>query len=313
MSAEKSAKARKRPRVSLRQFRQTATNGIGSYGSFTKEVTSLVWSERRLFGKLVAVFVIVSFVVTGLVPQQDYRMVSDELTGATGGGPLDTVILYGGMVTGSIGMEVSGLAPQYGLFLMGVLWLVTVWLVRQRLLGSPVQVRDGLYSGLAPLITTALLVGLAVVQLLPFAIGALLLSAGISSGLLQGMLAPAFFAVVVAGLASVSVYWLSATVISLIVATLPGTYPMAAHKLARSIVSGRRLTVIGRIAWLAGLVFALSVMLLVPAILLDSLIRSEQLPLVPVMLQVVTGISVVFAATYVYMLYRKMIDEESTA
>lgn len=289
---------------------------VPGYITLTKQVGEKIWQEKRLFAKLLTLYVLVNLLLVGLVPQEDYRAVSDELSAFAGtnagGGFVATMLLYGATASGSIGVDISGLSPQYGAAVAAGFWLVTIWLLRQRLSGKAVQLRDGLYSAMAPLISSALLMALGAIQLLPLAAGMLVFSAALSSGLLQGALVWVG-AVAVLGLGLLSLYWLSATALSLIVVTLPGTYPLVAHRLARDIVAGRRAVIIGRLAWLAVMILVLSIVLLIPAILVDNTVRSEWLPLVPFMLQVFSASAVIGGATYMYLLYRGVIDGKEAA
>jgi hypothetical protein len=113
-----------------------------------------------------------------------------------------------------------------------------------------------------------------------------------------------------------SLYWMSSTFIALVVVTLPGMYPWQAIKTAGDLVIGRRLRILWRLLWL-GFTIALSwVVVMVPVILFDAWLKGvlpalEWLPLVPVALLALSSLTVIWAASYVYLLYRKVVDDDA--
>ena len=54
------------------------------------------------------------------------------------------------------------------------------------------------------------------------------------------------------------------------------------------------------------------IFVLVPAILLADALPWKWLPIVPLVAQLLSGMSIMFAASYVYLLYRRMLDAAPT-
>jgi hypothetical protein len=91
-------------------------------------------------------------------------------------------------------------------------------------------------------------------------------------------------------------------------------YPLRAIRTAGDLVVGRRIRIMLRIVWLllfTALVWALVMM---PIILLDAWLKGafpaiSWLPVVPIMLLVMGTITVVWISSYVYLFYRRIVDD----
>lgn len=124
--------------------------------------------------------------------------------------------------------------------------------------------------------------------------------------------------VTVAGLllGLLSVYWLVGSFMALVIVTLPGMYPLQALKTAGDLVVGRRIRILLRLLWLVFTLALLWLVTMVPLILFDAWIKGvfpkiSSAPLVPVGLLLVSSMTIVWAATYVYVFYRKVVEDES--
>jgi hypothetical protein len=113
-----------------------------------------------------------------------------------------------------------------------------------------------------------------------------------------------------------SLYWLTSTLFALIVVTLPGTYPFKALRIAGDMVVGRRVRLLVRVLWMLVVLAVAWFIVLVPFILLDTWLKGmwptiEWVPIIPVVLLIVSSISVMWVASYVYLLYRKVIEDDA--
>ena len=202
-------------------------------------------------------------------------------------------------------------------FIFVLSWLVTVWILRSRLAGHKVKLRDALYNAGAPIISTILVVGLILVQLLPALIALILFSAAVATQFLANPFAAIIFALVAGGLLLLSLYWLVGSVVALVVVTVPGMYPMKAVQVAGDLVTSRRLRVIFRILWCLVVVLLFFGITMIPIIILDNLLKnvwqvvSLDIPIVPVTLMVVSSIAVIFVASYIYLFYRHLVSREA--
>lgn len=288
---------------------------LPGYVSFAVSTAREVWRFRRTFAILLVLYVCAAFVLIGLSQQDQYRSVTDavgEANAQGGGNVVDTatqlVGLLGASVTGAFNASLTDIQQFYLVGLYVMLWLVIVWLLRQLLAGNRVRVRDGLYNAGAPLIASLCVFALMLVQALPGALGILVFSIATQDGTLQGGVAAMCFGVVAVLLLVLSLYWLASSFLALIIATLPGTYPMKAIRGASELALGRRTQLLLRLLWLVLLLLIVWAVILTPAILLDLWIKVSWLPIVSVAMQLAVGISFVYGVSYVFLLYRGMID-----
>jgi hypothetical protein len=121
------------------------------------------------------------------------------------------------------------------------------------------------------------------------------------------------FAITVATLV---LYWITSTLIALVVVTLPGMYPFRALKVSGDLVMGRRLRIMYRWLW-AGLVVVLAwAVVMIPVILLDTALKStwpsiQNVPIVPYIGALMSSATVIWLAAYVYLLYRRIVDDDA--
>lgn len=315
------------PQTPHKSFRRTYQRDyiraleLPSYVGFTAEVWRTLWRYKATFGMLIAVYAVLSGLLVGLASQPMYVQLS-ELLRSTGGevfggnigklGEAGVLLMTG--LSGGINANLTEAQQLISVLLILFTWLTTVWLLRAFLAGHTPRLQDGLYNAGAPVIPTFLLALLLFVQLIPAAIALIGISAAIPTGLIsQGVEAMLFWTVVLL-LMVLSVYFITSTLFALIVVTLPGMYPLQALKTAHELVIGRRLRIMLRIIWVAVTILCIWVLILIPTILFDAWLKGivpaiEWLPIVPVMLLLVSSASVVWAASYIYLLYRKVVDD----
>jgi hypothetical protein len=173
-----------------------------------------------------------------------------------------------------------------------------------------------LYSAGSPILATFLVGLLFLVQLIPLALAVIGYSTAVSVGLLTGGIEAMLFWAVALLLGGLSLYWMTSTFIAMIVVTLPGMYPMDAIRTAGDLVVGRRLRILLRILWMLVIAAIVWVVTMVPIILLDTWLKNllpalQWMPIVPVVLLVMSTLSVLWAASYVYVLYRRIVDDDA--
>jgi hypothetical protein len=264
------------------------------------------------------VYLVVSTVAVGVASQSNYTDLTaalDELGPQLLGGSIDALtqsasLLGLAMLGGLTGSQ--GQAQVWTSAVLGVLfWLIVVWTLRALFAGNKIKVRDAFYNAGAPMIPTTLLVLLLAVQLLPGAIGVAVYTAITSGEVINGGVESMVFAVVAALLCLLSLYWASATLIALVVVTLPGTYPMVAIRAAGDVASGKRVAVMLRTAWVLVPLSLLWVIVLLPVLLLDQHVRISWLPMVPIAIQMIAALGALYVSTYFYVLYRRLIHEQT--
>lgn len=286
---------------------------LPGYLRYAREVWSMLWNQKQLFSRLVIV-AWVSFMLVSLVAEQaQYAILSEATHGAVVGlengyrALIATGVMFASLLSGSLLSALDEGQHAYRAVLFLFLWLVTVWLLRHLMAGTAVKVRDGLYNAGAPLISTLLIALIGVMQLLPLALVAALfaalLNAGVSHFLVVGSM------IIASIILSVStIYWLAGTFFAAIIATIPGTYPITALRSARRAVAGYRRTVLLRLLWLVFAVFAAYAFVMLPLLYIDAALGIVSPFLIVSLSHLLGTVSALYAFTYIYMLYRKIID-----
>jgi hypothetical protein len=264
-----------------------------------------------------------SGLLVGIASQSTYTQLAELLRTTSGEvfegsvgkvGEAGLLLLTG--LSGGINPAMSETQQLMSGLLVLLVWLTTVWLLRAFLAGHSPRLKDGFYNAGAPFIPTLLLGLVLILQLIPAGIAAIGVSAAIPTGLVSEGIESMLFWVVVFLLVLLSLYWVTSTLLALVVVTLPGMYPLRALKSAHELVVGRRPQIVLRIVWLLVITMVLWALVLIPIILLDAWLKGmwpviDWLPVVPVALLIASTASVVWAASYVYLLYRKVVDDDS--
>jgi hypothetical protein len=269
-------------------------------------------------------YALFSGLMVGIASQSTYTQLGGLLRTTSGdifkgniGQVSEAGVLLMASLSGGLNPNLTEGQQILGGLLVIMVWLTTVWLLRAFLAGRRPGLRDGLYNAGAPIIPTILVSLMLVVQLIPIAIAAIGVSAATSSGLLSGGVEAMLFWVVVFLLTLLSLYWVTSTLIALVVVTLPGMYPMQALKTAGELVVGRRFRILLRMLWMVVASMLLFVLIMIPVILFDAWLKGllpalDWLPLVPLSLLVVSSMTIVWSASYVYLLYRKVVDDDAS-
>lgn len=292
---------------------------------FIIEVNQMLLKQWRLFLPLFVIYIALYAVLVGIGSQGIYDELSASLTEAGGslfdgawGAISQSGLTLLALVTTGINEDLNAAQRIFAVLLGLMAWLTIVWLLRNVLAGNKVKLRDGLYNSGSPILAT-LVVGLVIVlQLLPVALAAVGYSAAVSSGLLEnGGVESMMFWVAAVLLGVLSLYWISSSLFAMVIVTLPGMYPFKALRTSRRILIGRRVKFLFRFIWMVLFVLAVWVFVLVPVILLDGWIKSvwEQIaavPIVPTALLLVGTFTVFWVSTYIYLLYRKVVDNDQS-
>lgn len=300
---------------------------LPGYWSLLKTTASTLWAYKSMMIPIVILYAALTFIFLGIISQQIYTTLSDTLHTTSGDifksgvskiGEAGLLLVTG--VTGNFSAtpspEQQSLRQIYGILIGLLIWLTTVWSLRAFLAGQRPRFRDALYNAGAPLVATFLVLFVVAVQLLPAALGALVISAGVTSGLMSSGVEAMLIFVSAGLLIVVSLYWVTSSFIALVVVTLPGKYPMQAIRTAGDLVIGRRLRILLRMIWLGFCMAVVWAIVMIPIILVDAWIKGlwsaiSWLPVVPVAFLLMSSLSVVFVSAYVYLLYRRIVDDDA--
>jgi hypothetical protein len=296
------------------------------YIAFTHYVQKTLWSNKKVFIFVVLAYAVITVAVMNLSSEDLYAQmretVNESNTGLFNGfwGEISkTGLLLIAGVTGSFNGSPTATQSQTQVYLviLGLMtWLTTVWLLRAILTGRKPKMRDGLYNAGAPIVPTFLVATVIVLQLLPLALALFGYNSAVASGLLEGGVEAMMFWSVAALLAILSLYWITTTLIALVVVTLPGMYPMQALRTAGDLVVGRRLRILMRVLWMALCVVLAWALIVIPIMLFDAWLKSvwsaiAWLPLVPLTWLVMGAITVIWIAGYIYLLYRRIVEDDA--
>lgn len=296
---------------------------LPSYTAFSHSVTRFILVHKKTLLLLALLYAAFYAILVGVGSQETYSLLGSYFEGTTGGsfqeiigtvwgvGALIATVSFSGLTE-----EQTALQSVFSLFLFAMLWLTVVWLVRNTLAGKKVKLRDGLYASGAPLFATIAVLGLIVLQLIPIGLAALGYNAAVATGLLSGGVEAMLFWIVAVLLFIISAYWVLSSLFAIVIITIPGTYPLWALHTSSKLVSGRRLRIAGRLLWMGLMVAATWVLALLPAVLLDALLRQVMpsvswLPIVPLVVLLLTAWSALWVSVYIYLLYRKVVDSEN--
>ncbi len=316
----------RRPHRSLRLTRRrdyVRSLKLPGYWAFSFYVFNILKKQKKLFILLALVYSSITILLIGLGSKDTYDTILSAINTTNQevfSNGFDAITQAGAvfitLFTGGVGSTVTEGQQIYSSIIVLLTWLTTVWLLRNILAGNKVKLRDGLYNASAPLLSTIMIALLMIVQLLPIALALIGYSAATTTGLLSNGVEAMMFWVVAGLLGVLSIYWLTSTFMALVVVTLPGMYPMRAINVAGDLVVGRRFRILLRLIWaVVGVIIAWAV-ILIPLIMLDTWIKTtttnfDWLPMVSIMILIMSSLTVVWLASYIYLLYRKVMDDDA--
>ena len=318
-----------KPRNPHQSFRRTYQRDyvrsleLPGYFAFAAYVGRTLWKYKKTFGMLVLVYALTSGVLVGMASQSTYsqlsemiRTTSGDLFAGNAGKVGEAGLLLGAGLAGGINPNLGEAQQLLSGLLVLLAWLTTVWLLRAFLAGHTPRLLDGFYNSGSPLVPTIMLSLLLMLQLVPAALAAIGISAAMPTGLISEGVEAMLFWTVALLLVVLSLYWVTSTLIALVVVTLPGMYPLHALKTAHELVVGRRLRIVLRIVWLFVFTLVMWALIMIPIILIDSWLKGvwqavSWVPIVPFALLFASSASVVWAASYIYLLYRKVVDDDA--
>jgi hypothetical protein len=316
----------RRPHRSFRLTRRRDYNRslqVPGYIAFTHEVNQTLRKYRKPFLFLILFYGIGSALLVGIASQENYTTLTDTLR--TSGsevfqGDLNQVGQAGAVLltiaTTGLTDNVTEVQQIYGGILALLVWLTTVWLLRNLIAGHKVKLRDGLYSAGAPIVPTVLVSLVLMAQLVPIGIATIGYVAASSTGLLNGGVEAMLFWIGAGLLVVLSLYWLTTTFFALIIVTLPGMYPMQALRTAGDMVVGRRIRILLRMIWMGLCILIGWAVVMIPVILFDAWIKGlifeiQWLPIIPITFLILSISTVIWAASYIYLFYRKVVDDDA--
>lgn len=317
---------RRRPHRSFRLTRRrdyVRSLALPGYWKFTAYVGRVLRVHMKLFGLLTLIYAVLTVALVGVTSEETYSELTDVIRASgnqavsSGWGAVEQAsVVFLSAISGGLSVEADASQQAYAGLIGLLTWLTTVWLLRAILAGQRPRLRDGLYNAGAPIVPTFLISLVLIVQLLPLALVGLGYGAATASGLLEGGVEAMLFWLASALLVALSLYWATSTLLALVVVTLPGMYPMQALRTAGDLVVGRRVRILLRLLWVGVLVLVLWALIMLPLIMADTWLKAAMpatawMPIVPGVLLILSSATVIVVATYVYLLYRKVVEDDA--
>lgn len=313
---------KRRPHRSFQRTRRrdyVRSLDMPGYFAFSAYVIKTLLSQKRLFGFMALFYIIAGIVLVGLASQDAYGQLSTLLdqTASNWDAVGKAGLLLLTTMSGGLNTSFTEVQQVYSALLFLLIWLAVVWSLRVVLAGNKPKLRDALYNSGAPIVSTAIVLLIVVVQLLPIALSVVIVSVASSTGMFDSPTMSIIVSMVAAGLGVLSLYWVTSTIIALVIVTLPGMYPWRAIQTAGDLVIGRRIRILLRLCWMLVCALLFSAAVLLPVILIDRALKHalpviEWLPIVPVIMALVSAAILMWSAAYVYLLYRKIVEDDAS-
>ena len=283
----------------------------------------LIFKNWKLFLPLIILSIVLSVTFVGLMSEATYRQfqnVLDQTSEQMGTGDIGNVakaalLLVSTITTGGLSGESSEAAMVFAVLIFLIIWLTTIFILRHRLAGHKIKLRDALYNAMTPLVSTFLVFVVALIQCIPLFIMVVVHSAAVQTEFLSTPFYALVFFIFAALMVLLSGYLLSSSLIAFVAVSAPGLYPMRALDTASDLMAGRRVRFLLR---LIALFFALAVMwviVMLPLITFDLVMKNfewtEGIPFVPICLLVMTCFTGVYITTYMYLYYRFMLGYDT--
>ncbi len=296
---------------------------IPGYWSLTAQTIKIIWNNKAIFLGTVFLFALLALLTSSVMSQDAYSQLKELIFEVRDEGVVGTSVATFSLFLGVLNNNFSGSlnsadasTQMAGLSIGLFTWLTTIWLMRAVMAGKKPRVRDGVYSSGGPVVALFILALVMLIQMVPAALAIMVYGAADQSELLKGtatlMLAGGALILIIV----LSAYWVTSTFLAMIIVTLPGMYPFRALSLAGDIVVGRRVRILLRLSWMAFCIMLAWSVVLIPMIIIDGFLKQtvpslEWLPLIPISALLLSTFSIVFSASYIYLFYRKVVEDDS--
>ena len=279
----------------------------------------MIFKNWKLFLPLIVIAVLLNVVFVGIMEESSYTQfqdIMDKTSAEVTGGDIGDfakagLLLISTVTSGGLSGESSEAAVVFGVLIFLILWLTTIFLLRHKLAGHKVKLRDGLYSAMSPIVPTFLVFVVAVLQCIPIFLLVIAYSAAVQTEFLATPFYALVFFIFAALMILLSGYLLSGTLMAMVAVSAPGLYPMKALSAASELMMGRRVRLILRLVALILVLVVVWVVVMMPLILFDLFMKqfewTEGVPFVPVCLAVMTCFTGVYVSAYLYLYYRWML------
>lgn len=265
----------------------------------------VIWRNKLIFGGITAIYALLNlFLVRGFSGGTDVGQLKAQLTQAAHGNlsQLRTSFSVFNSIADSSNGTNNGAAGAYQ-FCIGIVFsLAIIWTLRQILALKQVTVKDAYYRSMYPLVPFVLVFGLIVVQLLPAFVGSAIYGLVIGNGIAVLLAEKVFWVLVLIVTAGLSLYMISSSIFGLYIVTLANMTPVKAARSARELVRGRRWSVIRKLLFLPFVSGVVTTAIMLPVIIIVAALAQW-------VFFTLSMFSLVFVHSYLYVLYRELLNE----
>ena len=323
---EKSRKKIKLHKSFKRSYREDYTRELEVPGLLSHAVGTfkILFKNWKLFLPLLLIVTIANIFLVGLMSESTYvqfQKVLDETSqnfavGELGNFAKAGLLLVSTVTSGGLSSGLSESQQIFAVIVFLLIWLITIYLLRHRLAGHKVKIRDGFYNALTPLISTFVVLMVVFLQSIPILIVLITYSSAVATDFLSTPFYALIYFIFASLMLILSGYLLSSSLIALIAVTAPGLYPIVALRTASDLMASRRIRFLIRLIYLVFVLAVVWVVIMMPIITLDLWLKSfvswlEGWPVIPFFLLLMTCFSFIYISAYLYLYYRRMLDYDN--
>lgn len=297
------------PRFKSRKIKQQIRAGRPKIkGSFRRfwGVLKLVRQNPKLYIGITIIYALLTLLFVrgfaGGASLGEQRATLQELfQGVRFSGAITTAALFSSLVNNVSNANLANGAAYQALLLI-IISLSVIWATRKVYASGNPRLRDAFYKSMTPFVPFVLVLIIVGIQLIPLLLGNWLYSVVTSGAIAVSITEKVIWFVAFIMLVGTSLYLLSSSIFALFIVTLPDMTPLKALRNARMLVRYRRWTLLRKILFLPLALFVVAAVIMVPFLV--------WLPVVAEWVFFVLSLfSWVIALTYLYMLYRELINE----
>ena len=283
----------------------------------------LLRKNWKLFLPLILFAVAFNIILVGLMSETTYvkfQTVLDETNTQVAAGELGNfaragLLLVSTVTSGGLSSGLSGVQIIFAVISFLLIWLITIYLLRFRLAGKAVRLRDGFYNALTPLLSTFVVFVVGFLESLPIFVVIFTYSTAVQTDFLATPFYALLYFLFALALLLLSLYLLSSTLLALVAVSAPGLYPFVALRTASNLVLSRRVRFIVRLVFLVFVLAFLWVLVMLPLITLDLVLKSHfswlsGFPFIPFCLVFMTCFSFTYFTAYLYLYYLRILNSE---
>ena len=188
-----------------------------------------------------------------------------------------------------------------------MLWLATLIVLRHLSAGKEISFRDAIYNAMGPIIPTLIVLVVLLAECIPIFLLIIGYSSAVETNLFGNVFYGSIFVLVALGLVAVSAFFATSSLMGLVAVSVPGTYPVEALMLSSEMMKGRKMKMFLRLLILVLMMLVIWLVVMVPVGLIQNATGWQ---IVGGGVFVLGCFSVVYVATYLYLYYRWLLNDE---